>query len=78
MPGGLAGPEAARVLQWMEGGSVVVEHLCRMLQARTASLARDASWIRSCRESVEKARQATDKRAKELMRLTRSRRERKG
>src|SRR5512135_2408264 len=31
IPGGLAGPEAARVLQWMEDGSVVVEHLRRML-----------------------------------------------
>ncbi len=31
MPSGLAGPEAARVLQWMEDGAVVVEHVRRML-----------------------------------------------
>lgn len=47
----------------------------RMLKARTTSLARDASWIRACRQSIEKARHATDRRAKEL---TRPRRERKG
>ncbi len=50
----------------------------RMLKARTATLAREARWIRSCRESVEKARQATDRRAKELMTHTKARRERKG
>jgi argininosuccinate lyase len=46
----------------------------RMLKERTASLARDARWIRSCRESVEKAREATDQRAKQLMKPTTSRR----
>ena len=33
MPSGLGGPEAARVLQWMEDGAVVVEHVRRMLHA---------------------------------------------
>lgn len=30
MPSALAGPEAARVLQWLEDGSVVVEHVRRI------------------------------------------------
>ena len=49
MPSGLAGPEAARVLQWMETGAVVVEHVRRLLQeydqateaARAAQAERD-------------------------------------
>ena len=50
----------------------------RMLKARTASLAREARWIRSCRESIGKARGATDKRAKQLMIVTARKRERHG
>jgi argininosuccinate lyase len=41
----------------------------RMLKGRTASLAREARWIRSCRESIEKSKEILDKRAKQLMRL---------
>lgn len=42
----------------------------RMLRARTASLARAARWIRVCRESLAKAKQATDRRAGQIMRLS--------
>ena len=38
----------------------------KMLKERTASLARDASWIRSCRELIEKAKRLTDERVMQL------------
>jgi argininosuccinate lyase len=50
----------------------------RMLKERTASLARQARWIRSCRESIKKSKETTDTRAEQLMRLTRRSRERNG
>ena len=54
MPSGLAGPEAARVLQWMETGSTVVEHVRRMLheydQAREAARAAQAERERLLQE----------------------------
>lgn len=33
MPSGLAGPEAAQVLQWMEAGPAVFAHVHRLLHA---------------------------------------------
>ncbi len=38
----------------------------KMLRERAASLARDASWIRSRRELIEKAKKLTDERATQL------------
>jgi argininosuccinate lyase len=48
----------------------------RMLKSGAAFLAREAGWIRSCRESIGTARDATDRRAKHLMKLTTARRNR--
>ena len=50
----------------------------RMLKSRTASLAREARWIRSCRDAIEQAKEATDRRARKLLTRTKERRERKG
>lgn len=53
-------------------------HVRRMLKSRSRSLTREAGWIRSCRESIESARTATDRRARQLMTHMRAKRKRTG
>ncbi len=48
----------------------------RMLKERTASLVREAGWIRSCRESIEKSKGMTNRRAEQLIRAAGPRRTR--
>jgi predicted nucleic acid-binding Zn-ribbon protein len=64
MPSGLAGPEAARVLQWMEDGATIFEHVRRLLheydQATEAARAAQAERDRlqqQCEALREEARQ---------------------
>jgi argininosuccinate lyase len=52
-------------------GGPGLRQVARMLKNRTASLAREAKWIRSCRESLEKAKEITDERAKRCRPLRR-------
>jgi len=64
MPSGLAGPEAARVLQWMEDGATIFEHVRRLLHeydqateaARVAQTDRER-LLQQCEALREEARQ---------------------
>ena len=65
MPSGLAGPEAARVLQWMEDGSVVVEHVRRMLLEYDQ--ATEAAWAAQTeRERLQRECEALREQVRQL------------
>ena len=65
MPSGLAGPEAARVLQWMDDGSVVVEHVRRMLLEYDQ--ATEAAWAAQTeRERLQQACEALREQVRQL------------
>ena len=76
MSSGLAGPEAARVLRWMEDGSVVVEHVRRMLheydQATEAARAAQTERERLLRQGEALRAQVRQLHA-ELVRLQKER-----
>ena len=76
MPSGLARPEEARVLQWMEDGPRIFEHVRRMLrdydQAREAARAAQAEQARLLQQG-EALREQVRQLHAELVRLQKER-----